>query len=483
VAAEAERAFRSTTRPHRLQIDADGGKNRDVKNGKDALRQGFRLLKFERDTAEAEVQHTSAAGTLLTDDGVGVRANHGDTLGFTLNRKRGWCFGRRRGLLREGASSSGRSICEVGGRFFGWAASRDGDERSRHGRWRGRRWGRGTRRAIGGERVIGVLQAIEAFVGDAHQLIGLIAVLWEIGHAVIHGHWEGELQGAQSLRKNRLDTAAESQGLSGIGLRQKEREFVAANAEGGVRGAQRFLESGGGGTEDLVAARMTVLIVHFLEAVQVQDDDAERKTVAAGAVEFFLEGFGKQAAIVETGERVGDSIDLEFFVLFVFEHNRNANQAGGRKDIHQNCFERHGTSKLIREFAAAREDFLPEVKALRLAQIEMRGGAKIALQELTARGNVHDVERVREELEVGVFHGQTRGRWGSGTGHVRVFLQSASPRGGWGKHIWMTDPKREQIKCQSRPCVQPASTERRCQGDVGILLQNEEISEIPEGTF
>src|SRR5208283_4909774 len=110
-------------------------------------------------------------------------------------------------------------------------------------------------------------------------------------------------------------------------------------------------------------------------------------------------------------------------------------------------------------------------------------GTKIALQKLAARGDVHDIERVGEKLEVGVLHGQTRGRRGSGTGHGRVFLQSASPRGGWGKHIWMTDPKREQIKCQSWPCVQPASTERRCEGDGGILLQNDKISEFEKDIF
>lgn len=90
MAAEAERAFRRATGPHRLQINADGGKNGDVKNGEDVLRQIFRLLKFERDTAEAEVQHASAAGALLANDGVGIRANHGDALGFTLNRIRSW---------------------------------------------------------------------------------------------------------------------------------------------------------------------------------------------------------------------------------------------------------------------------------------------------------------------------------------------------------------------------------------------------------
>jgi len=66
------------------------GEEWDVKNGEDVLRQIFRLLKFERDTAEAEVQHASAAGALLANDGVGIRANHGDALGFTLNRIRSW---------------------------------------------------------------------------------------------------------------------------------------------------------------------------------------------------------------------------------------------------------------------------------------------------------------------------------------------------------------------------------------------------------
>src|SRR5208337_1720324 len=123
--------------------------------------------------------------------------------------------------------------------------------------------------------------------------------------------------------------------------------------------------------------------------------------------------------------------------------------------IHQNSFQRYGAAELLRQFAASCENLFPELEALRFAKIQMSGGAEIALQKLAARGNVHDIERVGEELEVGVFRGQTRGRRGSGTGHGRVFLQSASPRGGWGKHIWMTDLKREQIKCQSRQFVQP----------------------------
>ncbi len=278
--------------------------------------------------------------------------------------------------------------------------------------------------------MIGVLQAIEALISNAYQLVGLIAVLGKSGNAVIHGHGEGELQWTQCFGKDSFNAAAEGQGLSGIGLRKQESEFITTNAESGVRGTQGFLERGGGGAEHLVTARMSVLVVHFLEAVQIQDDDAQWETVAARAIELLLERFRKQTAIVEAGEGIGDGIDLEFLVLVIFEHHGNANQSGGREHIHQNSFQRYRAPELVREFTASREHFLPELQALRFAKIQKRGGTEIALQKLAARGNVHDIERVGEKLEVGVFPGQTRGRRGSGTGHGRVFLQSASPRGG-----------------------------------------------------
>ena len=69
-----------------------------------------------------------------------------------------------------------------------------------------------------------------------------------------------------------------------------------------------------------------------------------------------------------------------------------------------------------------------------LAEIELRSGAEIALQKVTARRNIHAFERVRKQLEIRIFDGQTRGRWGTGAGHSLGFLKSASPRGGWGKH-------------------------------------------------
>ena len=43
-----------------------------------------------------------------------------------------------------------------------------------------------------------------------------------------------------------------------------------------------------------------MLVVDFLEAMQVEDDEAERQAVTAGAIKFFFESFAEQAAIVES---------------------------------------------------------------------------------------------------------------------------------------------------------------------------------------
>ena len=54
--------------------------------------------------------------------------------------------------------------------------------------------------------------------------------------------------------------------------------------------------------KNLVAARMAVLVVDFLEAVKIESDQAEGMSVAAGAVEFFVKSFVEKTAIVEAGQ-------------------------------------------------------------------------------------------------------------------------------------------------------------------------------------
>jgi len=58
---------------------------------------------------------------------------------------------------------------------------------------------------------------------------------------------------------------------------------------------------------------VTELIVHFLEAMEIQSDEGQRVRVALRAVQFFVESFTEQAAIVEAGERIGNGVAFEYF--------------------------------------------------------------------------------------------------------------------------------------------------------------------------
>lgn len=138
MATETERAFSGTAGPDGLQIDTNGRKNGDVQDGEEALREFFGLLKFERDPTEAEVQHTGAASALLANDGVGIRTNHGNAFGLSLNRVGSRSFGGRRSLRGDGTRGEGRSTGEIGWGFFTWPPGDDGNGRGRRRRWNDR---------------------------------------------------------------------------------------------------------------------------------------------------------------------------------------------------------------------------------------------------------------------------------------------------------------------------------------------------------
>ena len=66
--------------------------------------------------------------------------------------------------------------------------------------------------AIGRAIVIGMLQAIKPLIGDADQLVGLVAILRKRGDAVVHVDADAQLQGLECFGKNRFDAVAEGQG-------------------------------------------------------------------------------------------------------------------------------------------------------------------------------------------------------------------------------------------------------------------------------
>jgi len=127
---------------------------------------------------------------------------------------------------------------------------------------------------------------------------------------VVHAHGDAELQGEQHFGEDGFNAAAEGKGLGGVGLRKKQSEFIATNAKSGIGSTQRFAQSGGRSAQDVITAGMTVLVVHFLEAMKVQDYETERTAIAMRAIEFLLEGFAEEATIVEACEGISNSVEL-----------------------------------------------------------------------------------------------------------------------------------------------------------------------------
>ncbi len=55
---------------------------------------------------------------------------------------------------------------------------------------------------------------------------------------------------------------------------------------------------------------MAVLVIYFLEAVQVECDQSERLAIAPRAIEFLLERFGEEPAVVEARQGIGYGIEF-----------------------------------------------------------------------------------------------------------------------------------------------------------------------------
>src|SRR5262249_1178486 len=144
--------------------------------------------------------------------------------------------------------------------------------------------------------------------------------------------------------------------------------------------------------------------VHFLEPVQIQNDQAERLPVAPGAIQFFLEGFAKKPPIVKTGERIGDGVQFELFQVVILDDDGDAKKPGSRQNIHESGFERYRMPSLAGQVATPREHVVPHLNALRFAQINVRGSSKKTLEKLPACRRIEAFERLCEQLEIGILY-------------------------------------------------------------------------------
>src|ERR1051326_6214100 len=105
---------------------------------------------------------------------------------------------------------------------------------------------------------------------------------------------------------------------------------------------------------------MAVLVIHFLEAMEIESDQAQRMRIAACAVEFLVKRFVKEATIIKTGERIGNGAAVEILECIVFEDNRYLKHSGGRKDVNQGRLHRDWRIGPFGELSTASQDFIPE---------------------------------------------------------------------------------------------------------------------------
>src|SRR5713226_4344425 len=163
----------------------------------------------------------------------------------------------------------------------------------------------------------------------------MLAVVGKSRDPVIHAHTYAQLEGLQQFGEYYFHAPAEREGLWGISLRKQKGKLIAADAKCGVRCAQSFPQRDSNGTQDFITARMAVPIVDLLEAVHVENDEAEREAIAAGAIEFFFERFAKEPRVGEAGERIGDGVHLQFFQFIAFRSDRDAELTSGGQHVHE----------------------------------------------------------------------------------------------------------------------------------------------------
>src|SRR5262249_11158450 len=98
--------------------------------------------------------------------------------------------------------------------------------------------------------------------------------------SIIHAYSNCKLEWPKHFRENCLYAAAQGKRLRGIRLRKQQSKLIASDSKRGIRSTQSFFQSGSCCAQDFVAAQVAVLVVHFLEPVKIQNDQAERLAVA-----------------------------------------------------------------------------------------------------------------------------------------------------------------------------------------------------------
>src|SRR2546421_6673374 len=139
---------------------------------------------------------------------------------------------------------------------------------------------------------------------------------------------------------------------------------------------------------------MAVLVIYFLEAVEVEGNQSQRLAIATRPVEFLFECFSEEPAVVQARQGIGHGIEFQPLQLVILDEDGNTKKTGGRKDIRECGFQRNLTTQKIGELAASHEHLVPNFDTLGFAQIEVSDRTEVSLKKLAARGQIKALERI-----------------------------------------------------------------------------------------
>jgi hypothetical protein len=145
---------------------------------------------------------------------------------------------------------------------------------------------------------------VEGAVSECDEVEGVL-----LGGAAAGGDTDADGYGAvvpRSLAEGFSEAVGDDHGAFGGRVGKDDGEFFAAHAGWDVGVAKELEEAVGEGSQDLIAFGMAVGVVEALEVIGVEEEEGEGPVVAIGEAHGFVEAFVEGAAVVETGELIGD---------------------------------------------------------------------------------------------------------------------------------------------------------------------------------
>src|ERR1700735_266437 len=151
-----------------------------------------------------------------------------------------------------------------------------------------------------------------------------------------------------------------------------------------------------------------MLVVHFLQSVEIQDDDGELLGVSFGAVEFLVAVFVEEPPVIEAGKRIGGRVNLKFFEIFILDEYRYAKKTSGSQHVHPRRPQRYAPAEILRKLTTADQDSFPVIDALRVRQINLGHGSKKRTKKVPASGLVHSIQVLHKQVQERVFGSRLR---------------------------------------------------------------------------